>query len=206
MDRVMCFICIVRYETFTFSLEGEIISDDICLVIANLCKEVVLVSCILYSMVCPFKEQSKVQASSMKLEISRTLQHKNLPTEGIAAVPQTVMNLAQLVTLLQAITRREQSFIQIATSEKNKICLPSLKNSRLYLCYQVAMLCRASGYGNQMSTLYVFGGFTLDYPCLVPVNWQLISPRNAVAALDPSLLSESGIQVHLHCNVKKRED
>lgn len=156
MDKVMCFIYIVRYKTFTFSLEGEIISDDICLVIANLCKEVVLVSCILYSMVCPFKEQSKVQASSMKLEISRTLQHKNLPTEGITVFPQTVMNLAQLVTLLQTITRREQSFIQIGTYEKNKICLPSSKNSQLYLCYQLAMLCRASGYGKQMSTLYMF--------------------------------------------------
>lgn len=34
----MCFIYIVRYKTLTFSPEGEIVSGDICLVIANLCK------------------------------------------------------------------------------------------------------------------------------------------------------------------------
>lgn len=77
-------------QDLTFSPEGKIISDDFA--IANLCEEVVLVSCILYSTVCSFKERSKVQACYVKLDVRRTLEHIYLPTEDITAFP--VMNAA----------------------------------------------------------------------------------------------------------------
>lgn len=79
-------------QDLTFSPEGKIVSDDFA--IANLCEEVVLVSCILYSTVCSFKEQSKAQACYVKLDVRKTLEHINLPTEDITAFPQTAMNTA----------------------------------------------------------------------------------------------------------------
>lgn len=77
-------------QDLTFSPEGKTVPDD--LAIANLCEQVVLVRCILYSTVCPFNKQSQVQACYVKLDVRRTLEHMNLPTEGITAFPQTVMN------------------------------------------------------------------------------------------------------------------
>lgn len=79
-------------QDLTFSPEGKIVSDDFA--IANLCEEVVLVSCILYSTVCSFKEQSKAQACYVKLDVRKTLEHINLPPEDITAFPQTAMNTA----------------------------------------------------------------------------------------------------------------